>query len=71
MTTGTVPTLTRHSGPTAAMRCDRCFARAQVRVVFPSGHDLMFCGHHARRHENGLAGLSVEILPLGGRGRDV
>lgn len=65
MTTGTI-SLNRHTGIAAALRCDRCFARAQVRVVFPSGHDLLFCGHHARRHENGLAGLSVEVLPLPG-----
>lgn len=41
-------------------RCDRCFARAQVRVVFPSGNDLLFCGHHARKHRDGLAGLTIE-----------
>lgn len=27
-------------------RCDRCGSEAYVRVVLPSGNDLMFCGHH-------------------------
>lgn len=27
-------------------RCDRCGSQAYVHVVLPSGHDLMFCGHH-------------------------
>jgi hypothetical protein len=49
----------------AAQRCDRCFARAQLRVLFPSGNDLLFCGHHARKHRDGLAGLTIE--PIGQR----
>ena len=32
-------------------RCDRCLANARVRVVFSSGADLLFCGHHGRRFE--------------------
>jgi hypothetical protein len=35
-------------------RCDRCGAGAKVRVMFPSGVDLLFCGHHARRFETKL-----------------
>jgi hypothetical protein len=35
-------------------RCDRCGAGARVRVTFPSGADLLFCGHHARRFETEL-----------------
>jgi len=63
MSTSTA-TFSRHSGPASVGRCDRCFARAKIRVVFPSGHDLLFCGYHARRHENGLSGLAVQMLPL-------
>jgi hypothetical protein len=63
-------TMSRWTGQAAAQRCDRCFARAQVRVLFPSGNDLLFCAHHARKHRDGLAGLAVEALP-GGTGRGV
>ncbi|MGQ0574896.1 MAG: DUF7455 domain-containing protein [Pseudonocardia sp.] len=56
-------TLSRWTGQAAGQRCDRCFARAQVRVLFPSGNDLLFCGHHARKHRDGLSGLEVEMLP--------
>jgi hypothetical protein len=60
----TTTTPIRWNGPSAAVqRCDRCFARAQVRVLFPSGNDLVFCGHHARRHRDGFVGLTVEPLP--------
>ena len=39
---------------TAADRCDRCGAAAQVRAVLPSGGELLFCGHHARKHNQRL-----------------
>jgi hypothetical protein len=32
-------------------RCDRCGVNARVRVVLPSGMDLLFCGHHGRHFE--------------------
>ncbi|HEX4222724.1 MAG TPA: hypothetical protein VHZ97_10205 [Pseudonocardiaceae bacterium] len=47
---------------TAADRCDRCGAAARVRAVLPSGGELLFCGHHARAHENRLRELAAEIL---------
>ncbi|HEU5470884.1 MAG TPA: hypothetical protein VFV67_09550 [Actinophytocola sp.] len=34
---------------TATDRCDRCGARAQVRIGLLQG-ELQFCGHHVRRH---------------------
>lgn len=39
---------------TAADRCDRCGARAYIRVVLASGGELLFCAHHGRRHEAAL-----------------
>jgi hypothetical protein len=46
---------------TATDRCDRCGAAAKVRAVLPSGGELLFCGHHARAHEEKLKELSVDI----------
>ncbi len=46
---------------TATDRCDRCGAAAKVRAVLPSGGELLFCGHHARAHEEKLKELSVDM----------
>lgn len=46
----------------AADRCDRCGARAFVRVVLPGGNDLLFCVHHARQHEPRLRELASEYV---------
>lgn len=46
---------------TAADRCDRCGARAYVRVVLPGGGELLFCAHHGRAHQAALQALSAEI----------
>jgi hypothetical protein len=46
---------------TAADRCDRCGAAAQVRAVLPSGGELLFCGHHARKHQERLREMSANI----------
>jgi hypothetical protein len=54
------PTLTRPE-LTAADRCDRCGAAARVRAVLPSGGELLFCGHHAREHQDKLRELSAEL----------
>ncbi|WP_018684683.1 DUF7455 domain-containing protein [Actinokineospora enzanensis] len=56
----TTTTLTRPE-LTAADRCDRCGAAAQVRAVLPSGGELLFCGHHARAHEDRLRELAAEL----------
>ncbi|MFE2758146.1 hypothetical protein ACFXGA_39730 [Actinosynnema sp. NPDC059335] len=53
-------TLTRPA-LTAADRCDRCGAAAQVRAVLPSGGELLFCGHHAREHSSKLRELAAEL----------
>jgi len=46
---------------TAADRCDRCGAQAYVRVVLESsGGELLFCGHHARKHEAQLRPKAAE-----------
>jgi hypothetical protein len=50
----TPPALTR------ADRCDRCSARALVRVQFPAG-ELLFCGHHARAHEERLSEIGATL----------
>ena len=39
-------------------RCDRCSALALMRAVLPAG-ELLFCGHHAREHRNGLLAVGA------------
>ena len=46
---------------TAMDRCDRCGARAYVRVLLPSGLELLFCAHHTREHASALTMIAVEI----------
>ncbi|MBI4939388.1 hypothetical protein [Kineosporia sp. A_224] len=46
---------------TAADRCDRCGARAYVRVLLPKGGELLFCAHHGRAHQDALREKAVEI----------
>lgn len=45
----------------ALHRCDRCGARAYVRVLLCSRLDLLFCAHHYRQHAPALAVVAVEI----------
>ncbi len=45
----------------ASDRCDRCGAAAKVRAVLPSGGELLFCHHHARKHETKLRELEADI----------
>lgn len=58
-------TLTGALAPTkplaAADVCDRCGARAYVRVVLSGGAELFFCAHHARQHAEALSRVAVEI----------
>ncbi|MTD53996.1 DUF7455 domain-containing protein [Amycolatopsis pithecellobii] len=56
----TSPTLARPE-LTAADRCDRCGAAAQVRAILASGGELLFCGHHAREYEGKLKEMAAEI----------
>ena len=46
---------------TAADRCDRCGAPAQVRAVLPKGGDLLFCGHHAREYSDRLEAMAAVL----------
>jgi hypothetical protein len=46
---------------TAADRCDRCGAAASVRAILPSGGELLFCGHHARKHTERLREIEADL----------
>jgi ribosomal protein L37E len=46
---------------TAADRCDRCGARAYLRVQLTSGGELLFCAHHGREHEERLRQVAADI----------
>src|SRR5215471_10135254 len=46
---------------TAADRCDRCGARAYVRVLLPNFLELLFCAHHNRQYASALTNIAVEI----------
>ena len=43
-------------------RCDRCGAQAYVRVTLPTGGTLIFCGHHAKKHEEKLKMIATEYV---------
>jgi len=58
------PTATRDYAEIHAHRCDRCGARAKVRVVLAGGMDLAFCGHHAREYDSKLRGVAVDFVDL-------
>ncbi len=45
----------------AADRCDRCGARAYLRVTLPGGGELLFCAHHGRAHEDALIAADARI----------
>jgi hypothetical protein len=45
----------------AADRCDRCGARAYIRVMLPAGGELLFCAHHGRAHEGALRAAEADI----------
>lgn len=47
---------------TRADRCDACGAAARVRVVLPTDAELLFCGHHARRHAPRLREIGAELV---------
>ena len=52
---------------TALDRCDAaasgrsCGAKAYSRITLPSGGELMFCGHHLRKHTAALAAHGAQI----------
>ena len=42
-------------------RCDRCGAQAYVRAVMANVFELLFCGHHAKKYQEGLANVATRI----------
>ena len=56
MTTATAPVAL-----TVADRCDRCGARAYIRVTLPGGGVLLFCAHHGRTHAPALEAAAADI----------
>ena len=46
---------------TATDRCDRCGARAYIRVTLPGGGELLFCAHHGRAHQTALRAAEADI----------
>jgi hypothetical protein len=56
-----VNTVTTTPPLTAADRCDRCGARAYIRVVLPGGGELLFCAHHGRAHQDALRAVEADI----------
>lgn len=55
-------TLTQGTKLTASDRCDRCGAQGYVKVTLASGGTLIFCGHHARKHEEKLRLIATEYV---------
>lgn len=45
---------------TALDRCDSCGAQAYVRVLFATGN-LLFCAHHATRHEEKFSEVMLDM----------
>ncbi|HEY0356984.1 MAG TPA: hypothetical protein VGD11_00300 [Mycobacteriales bacterium] len=44
-----------------ADRCDSCGAQAFVLTTMPSGHELLFCGHHFSKNEPVLASQGATV----------
>jgi hypothetical protein len=42
-------------------QCDRCAAKAYIRVELFSGLDLVFCGHHYTEHREALEGATLRV----------
>lgn len=42
-------------------RCDRCSAAALVKATLPTGGELQFCGHHARKHASRLLEIGAGL----------
>lgn len=64
MTPTLTPTAIRDDAPIHTDCCDRCGARAKVRVLLAGGMDLAFCGHHAREYDAKLRGVAVDFVAL-------
>jgi hypothetical protein len=60
----TQPTSTVVAPPlTRQDRCDRCGAAAKVRAALPGSGELLFCGHHARKHAPRLQAIGAHLTP--------
>lgn len=64
MTPTLTPVATRDDKQIHTDHCDRCGARAKVRVVLAGGRDLAFCGHHAREYDEKLRRVAVDFVDL-------
>ena len=49
-TTTPRPVPVRIDAPNAKDECDRCMQPALWRVMFATGKELLFCGHHAQKY---------------------
>ena len=61
MSTKTDPAPSTTSSFLATDRCDRCGARAYVRVTLANNGELLFCAHHRRLHAAALDKVAVDI----------
>lgn len=64
MTPTLTPIATRDDSELGTDRCDRCGARAKVRVLLAGGRDLTFCGHHAREYDVKLRDVAMDFVDL-------
>lgn len=60
-TTSTIPAPNAAPVLNATDRCDKCGAQAFVRTVYTSGHDLLFCKHHANQYSAAIASQAVSV----------
>ena len=58
----TRPDETAEAELVATDRCDRCGARAYVRVVLGGGGELLFCGHHAGEYDQKIREMAVQVV---------
>ena len=61
MTAVLTPDLLPAEALTALDRCDRCGAKAYLRVTLASGGELLFCAHHGKKYEESLRSVAAEI----------
>lgn len=47
--------------PALSERCDQCGAAAKLSLTLAGGGALVFCGHHANRHAEGILGQAAEV----------
>ena len=62
MTAVLTPDLLHAESLNALDRCDRCGAKAYLRVTLASGGELLFCAHHGKKYEESLRKVAVDVL---------